>query len=368
MPATAANTTAAPRWKVIRDELYAQLPGYAYGSSFLTEDEICRRYDVSRITAKRVLDELQAEGLVEKIRKRGTVVRRVPQTSRVRIVIPSSVHANHHTASVVMRRRLAGITRYAQKHHVDFDTLQESHLEMLLSRGHQDIGLLLPHQVTRQTTQFVASRQLPHVFLDPIQGWRRLLHVRVDRREAGRLAASHLIGLGHRRIGFLLGAISQRNFRDRLLGYRVALRDAGLKFDWSLVHETATDDYAEDEQALMALLDLRRPPTAIMTADDSRALHLLEACRQRGIPVPEQISILGYPNYPESSLSDPPLSVIDACYEEVGEAGLRLLLERMHQTGDTRLRSVVVPPALVERGSTAPPPGPSAVHAKGKEP
>jgi DNA-binding LacI/PurR family transcriptional regulator len=363
MATESASAATPPRWKTIHDELCAMLPQHSYGSSFYTIADICKKYDVSSITARRVLDELQAQGLVEKIRKRGTVVRRLPQATSVRLVAPAATRSDYMTYSPVMRRMIAGITRHAQQHHIDFDITSEQHLQTLFSRRHEGFGLLLPPpQIADETIAFIRRQGLPHVFLTPMERWKGLPHARPDRIAAARLATEHLIQLGHRRIAYLLGDIRHRNFRDRLVGYRQALVNAGLKLDWQLVHQTNGLIVEQDEMALDELLALRRPPTAIITADDDyRAIHVLESLRRRGIRVPEQISVLGYPNYPDSRLTDPPLSVVDANYEAVGAAAMRLLMSQMHEGADPATQFIVIAPTLVSRSSVAPPaskPGP----------
>ena len=132
---------------------------------------------------------------------------------------------------------------------------------------------------------------------------------------------------------------------------------------------------------LKELLSLRRPPTAILAGDDHRAIHILHACRQLGVDVPGRLSVMGYPNNPEASLTQPALSVVDACFEEVGKAAVRLLVEtvlaKAHpsqpaqpaQPGQTEnirkpATSIVIPPRLVLRQTTGPAAGNQTVPTK----
>ncbi len=346
--------SSPPRWKVIRDELFSRLPQFEFGSNFYTIADICKEYGVSTITARRVLDELQAEGMVEKIRSRGTVVRRLSTRTSVRLITPAGVRPDYHTYSVVMRRQIAGMTAFAQQSNMDFDTISETHLPTVFSRRTDTFGFLVSPQVSRESLDFLRARKLPHVFVNPLMGWKGVPHVRADKKAAGYLAAKHLLDLGHRRIAYVLGSISRKHFRDRLMGYRAAIKEAGIKFDWSLVYTTDGEHPEQDDQALTELLALRSPPTAIMAGDDNRAIQLLESCRRRGINVPQDMSILGYPNYPETKLTSPPLSVVDAKYEEVGQVAMRALLIQMNEHVNPKRQALVVAPELVDRGSTGP--------------
>lgn len=355
MTTSSLAPSSIPRWKAIRDELYNRLPQFEFGSNFYTIADICKEYGVSSITARRVLDELQAEGMVEKIRSRGTVVRRIATRTSIRLITPAGVRPDYHTYSVVMRRQIAGMTAFAQQSNVDFDTISETHLPTVFSRRTDPFGFLVSPQVSRESLQFLRARKLPHVFVNPLMGWKGVPHVRADKKAAGYLAAKHLLDLGHKRIAYVLGSISRKHFRDRLMGYRAAIKEAGIAFDWSLVYTTDGEHPEQDDQALTELLALRRPPTAIMAGDDNRAIQLLESCRRRGIEVPKAMSILGYPNYPETKLTSPPLSVVDAKYEEVGHAAMRALLIQMNERVNTKRQALVVAPELIDRGSTAPP-------------
>lgn len=346
--------SSAPRWKVIRDELYNRLPQFEFGSNFYTIADICKEYGVSSITARRVLDELQSEGLVEKIRSRGTVVRRLATRTSIRLITPAGVRPDYHSYSVVMRRQIAGMTAFAQQSNVDFDTISETHLPTVFSRRTDPFGFLVSPGVSRDSLAFLRSRKLPHIFVNPLMGWKGVPHVRADKKAAGYLAARHLLDLGHKRIAYVLGSISRKHFRDRLMGYRAAIKEAGVKFDWSLVYTTDGEHPEQDDQALSELLALRSPPTAIMAGDDNRAIQLLEGCRLRGISVPQDMSILGYPNYPETKLTSPPLSVVDAKYEEVGQVAMRTLLIQMNERVNPKRQALVVAPELVDRGSTGP--------------
>ncbi len=341
-----------PRWKTIVEELRVEIPNHRYGGRFYSIAEICERYQVSAITARRVLTEMQSEGLVEKIRSRGTVVRRLSTAASVRLVMPSGARPDYQTTSVVMRRQLAGITDFARAKQIDFDTISEAHLAIVFARGHDSYGFLVAPGVSHETLDFLRRRGLPFVLVNPISGWKGICHSRPDRVQAGYVAAKFLIELGHRRIGYILGSISQRNFRDRLVGYRAAHKESKLRFDWELIRETDGQHPEQDEEALATLLSLRSPPTAVMTGDDGRAIQVLECCRRQGIEVPRQLSILGYPNYPEAMLTDPPLSVVDACYEEVGSASIGLLIEQMYEEVGRARSTVIIPPRLIERGST----------------
>ena len=123
----------------------------------------------------------------------------------------------------------------------------------------------------------------------------------IDNVAGGRLATDHLIGLGHRRIGFvgdtvfakLPAGLGFTSSADRLRGYRQALVAAGIGFDASLVRRGPHDTAGAAEHAAQ-LLKSQDPPSAIFAASDTQAIGVLAAADQLGVPVPGQLSVIGF--------------------------------------------------------------------------
>lgn len=355
---TTQSNRVTPRWKAIYQQLHEELASYKYGADFYTIGQICKKFEVSQITAIRVLNELASRHLIEKIPGRGNIVQQINQPVAIRTIFPADAHRDLLTFDYPTSRRLDGIATAAREQGLDYGILSETHLASLFPRQREGpvFGFLLLHQVSRQTRMFLQTHDIPHVLVDPIQRYKGIPHARVDRESAGYLAARHLLEQGHRRIGWITGPITSRNFRARIVGYRRALKEAGIAFDWTLLKEVESTgpncDSNEVRRKLEELLAVHRPPTAIIAGDDNRAIHILNACRQMGIDVPGQLSVLGYPNNPEASLASPPLSVIDAHFEKVGQASVKLLIEQMLGGADPASQKVLIAPELVTRQST----------------
>src|ERR1051326_4022591 len=123
---------------------------------------------------------------------------------------------------------------------------------------------------------------------------------------AGGLSATeHLLSLGHRRIGFIAGPTRLLCSRARLDGYGAGLAAAGLEIDPELIVQG--DFYHESGwSGADALLRLDAPPTAIFASSDQMAFGAYEAVRRRGLRVPDDISIVGFDDLPESRWASPP--------------------------------------------------------------
>ncbi|MBG6184248.1 LacI family transcriptional regulator [Arthrobacter sp. CAN_A214] len=137
-------------------------------------------------------------------------------------------------------------------------------------------------------------------------------------------ATEHLLRLNHRRIGFVAGRPGLWCSRARLDGYRAGLDAAGIPFDPALVRE-GNFDYGSGFQAGSQLLALAEPPTAIFAASDQMALGVYEAARQRGLRVPDDLSVVGFDDLPEAGWAAPPLTTVRQPLAEMGVLAARTL-------------------------------------------
>ncbi|MFF0153865.1 LacI family DNA-binding transcriptional regulator [Micromonospora sp. NPDC005203] len=194
----------------------------------------------------------------------------------------------------------------------------------------------------------------PIVAIDPVRG--STAHsVTADNLAGATTAVEHLLGLGHRRIGFIAGRASLAAAWSREEGYRAALADAGIPVDPTLIGEGDFNPESATPLA-RALLQRADPPTAIFAASDGMALKVLEAAAELGLAVPGDLSVVGFDNIPESALTLPGLTTVDQSMYQLGYEAARMLKSLV--TGEWEgPRQVVLPTDLVVRGSSAPPRG-----------
>jgi LacI family transcriptional regulator len=138
--------------------------------------------------------------------------------------------------------------------------------------------------------------------------------------------------------------------RDRLEGYQAALRDRGLPIDPALVHE---GDYWQPSgfAAARSLLALPEPPTAIFASNDVMAFGVMEAVRDRGLRIPEDMSIIGFDNIPQSEHVSPQLTTIEQPLADMGREATRRLLALIKEPELPLTRSEL-PTKLIVRAST----------------
>ena len=183
----------------------------------------------------------------------------------------------------------------------------------------------------------VASSSLPTVDSDNLSG--------------AVVATEYLLGLGHRRIGFLAGRPDLESARLRERGYRTALKKAGIKIDSSLIR---IGGYQVDtaEEAARKMLEPDDRPTAIFAANDVSALATIAVAGSLGLAVPEDLSVIGFDNVPESALSEPPLTTIEQPIQQMGFDATQILIRLIAEQPVPE--HTMLPTRLVVRGSCRP--------------
>jgi len=200
----------------------------------------------------------------------------------------------------------------------------------------------------------LAAAGIPLVLVD--QAHEELPSVIVDDVEGGRLATSHLLELGHRRIGFagdtVDGVHGASASSRRCVGYQRALGDAGVPVRPDLVklrpHGREGAEIARD------LLGLKSPPTAVFAASDLQALAMIEAFEALGARVPDDLSVVGFDDVELARYAG--LTTVSQPLEDSGTKGAELLLSALEGEAVLQARQHLSL-ELVVRGTTAPPRG-----------
>lgn len=176
--------------------------------------------------------------------------------------------------------------------------------------------------------------------------------VSVDQVEGARLATTHLLELGHETVWHVSGPSDWLEAEGRIEGWRAALAAAGRP-----VPEMLTGDWSPRAGYLAGqrLAAMAEDVTAVFIANDQMALGVLRAFAEQGVRVPEQISIVGFDDIPESAYFTPPLTTIRQDFGAVGRRSIEVLLGQIETGKPFEIERVVVPPRFVARASTARP-------------
>jgi DNA-binding LacI/PurR family transcriptional regulator len=163
----------------------------------------------------------------------------------------------------------------------------------------------------------------------------------------------HLISLGHRRIALLAGPMNLVSVRLRLRGYRAALRKYGLPETGGYVLE---GDFTSEAGHSLALQAMRhpQPPSALICGDDMMAFGAIQALKELGYRVPEDVSIVGFDDVNLARFSSPPLTTVRQDTYQKGRIAADTLLTLMRGATITHPIQTVLDTSLVVRDSTAP--------------
>lgn len=207
------------------------------------------------------------------------------------------------------------------------------------------------------------ERQLPFVALALSKSDPSVSAVGIDDFAGAKLAAQHLIALGHRRYGVLaldfvedrfgpvtLAEVEGAKFatsRDRLHGYFASLEEAGIETRDIPIFETVNDE-ASAAAGLGFIFDVPEPPTALLCMSDRLALFALDWLKARGLKVPQDVSVIGFDGVPEAAFASPPLTTIAQPIAEIGRRAIAMILE-----SPSAVRRETLPLTLEVRGSTS---------------
>jgi len=315
------------------------------GVSITTVSRILNTPDkVNSDTRERVLVAIDALGFVPKAEARARALRR---TGRIGVITPFFT-----APSFVQRLRGIAETLSPKNYElvvytVDSTDHLQSYLSTLPLTSNLDGLIILSLPVGDTEVKRLIEYGLPTVLIEYPHP--KLNCVEIEDVEGGHMAATFLLGKGHRRIAFLgdtdLPEYSIHPVSLRLNGFRQALNDARIKLPDTFVR-LAPYSQEQTRQVARDLLSLSEPPTAIFAATDFQALGVLKAARQLGIKVPEQLAVIGFDDLDMAEYAD--LTTISQHLDESGRLAVEILLGQI-ESPSRPPRHVKLPVTLVER-------------------
>ncbi|MEV6038032.1 LacI family DNA-binding transcriptional regulator [Nonomuraea sp. NPDC052116] len=170
----------------------------------------------------------------------------------------------------------------------------------------------------------------------------------IDQVQGARLATRHLLELGHETVWHVSGAPDWLETEGRIEGWRAALEEAGRPVPEPLAGDWSPRAGYEAGKSLAAMEGV----TAVFAGNDQMALGVLRALSEAGVRVPDQISVVGFDDIPESEFFSPPLTTVRQDFDVVGRHCIEVLLRQI-DAGPTAYERLVVPPSFVVRSSTS---------------
>ncbi|CAL9593353.1 LacI family DNA-binding transcriptional regulator [Streptomyces sp. enrichment culture] len=339
-----AGTTTGPTLAVVAREAGVSVP---------TASKVVNgREDVAPETRRRVTEALDRLGYVRRPRF---------DPSRAPALVDLVVHALDTSWSGAVLRGAERAARDAGLDLVVSASAPRGHggrpergwLDKLTVRGSAGVLFNLA-ELTDPQYAWLEQHRIPYVMIDPVlEPPPGTVSVGAANWHGGVSATEHLLALGHERIAVVAGHHSASCSAARVAGYRSALASANLALRPEYVRHAAFDT-ALARRRTSELLDLAEPPTALFVCSDRMALGAYEALAERGLRIPDDVSVVGFDDLPESRWTAPPLTTVRQPVAEMAATALRLLVRMMDGDRPESTRTELST-TLVERASTAPP-------------
>jgi LacI family transcriptional regulator len=306
---------------------------------------------VSDVTRQRVLDAIAELGYAPDARARSL---RSGDTKTVGLLISQS-HNPHYWEIV----RGAEDELEKEGYHLFFsstslDPNRERQILHALSRRRIDALILTLSfmEQSKEILQQLISQGYPVVTLGKIAFDTDA--VMTTYFNATRELMTHLLALGHQRIGFVFGVGSPDLGRNRMMAYQEALADAGLPVDESLIDRCGIN-LEDGYQATLRLLSQDPRPTALLVINDWLSIGALRAAAEKGLRVPQDLSIASFDDTEMAAYLFPPLTSVRSAGQEIGKQAAKLAIERI-QDPTCPLRRIQIEAQVVYRDSTGPAP------------
>lgn len=366
----ASEFKATPKYLQLKDEILAWFDAgrYRAGDQMPTEHEIAEQYGVSRQTVRQTFGELEREGRIYRVQGKGTFVSVPPAAPALEG--PAAVKTVGLVTTYISDYIFPHIVRGAEA------VLRERGYRMLLSSTDND------KREEKLSLEQMRSEPLSGLIVEPTRSaesnsnlglylaldYNRIPYVMINERypelscpvikvndEGGTFQATdHLIRLGHRRLaGFF--KVDDLQGVNRLKGFLRAHQEHGVALaPEAVVHYTTETKAHEPYRAAMALLERPDRPTAFVCYNDELAVKLLEAIRQAGLRVPEQVSIVGFDDSAYATATEVKLTTLTHPKFEMGALAAEWIIGMIEGRPLAQLEHIFEP-ELIVRDSTSEP-------------
>jgi LacI family transcriptional regulator len=332
----------------------------------LTIEEIAVLADVSRSTVSRVINDqpsvrpavrarvlqvIQEHHYAPRAAARSLASSR---TNAVGLLIPGS--AAFVFSDAFFPQVIQGISETCNRHgyimmlSTVMPEMERDFYERVLRGRHVDGVIVMSSNIDDPVLPLLMHDPTPLVLVGRHPYLRDLNSVDVENREGAVAGVRHLIGLGHHRIAAITGPQHSAAAMDRRDGYKEALAEAGITVRSDLIVES---DFTQEggRVAMHALFGLAEQPTAVFVASDTMATGALQAARELGVTVPDDLALVSFDDLPVASLIVPSLTTVHQPLYDLGAAAAELLLKRIDQP-EAPPEQIWLPTSLIVRESS----------------
>jgi DNA-binding LacI/PurR family transcriptional regulator len=329
------------------------------------EMDLCKKYDVSRITVRRAIAELVSEGVLYRVSGVGTFIKELTEKDfhisgkdrQIALVVPDiedlAISAIFSGIDIAAQKHDYEIIIYSSGRRIEKENYNLSHLLQSNSTG----AIIFPNWGTANVSHiFELKRQgFPFVLIDRYFREIETDYVVTDNIAGAFDAVTHLIRLGHKRIGFI-GGLDNSAGNDRMEGYKKALSKNGIVVDEDLITALDKNNYSRLQtepdsggyRETKNLLKLKNRVTAIFAASDGIAIGAMRAIKDAGLKIPDDVAVVGFDNLKYASLLEVPLTTVAQPFKEIGQKAIEILISKI-EGKSKELNQIILKPELVIR-------------------
>ena len=338
---------------------------YGAGNPFPSVRALIRRTGLSNTTVLHALDELAHQGLISRRQGSGTFVKKRNASRKIGLIVPGVAVTDFFKPVVSEINRLARDAGYELRFGEVWSDIREERIKQVRELAAEFIkgdfaGIIyeplagpVGDEINPHILELFDKKKIPVVLLDcdivPFPGRSHYDVVGVNDVEAGARIVRHLLSIGAKRIHFLICSLCPMTFTNRLAGAESQLKLAGVKMP-----KGGNVLYAEADDLKTLKRYLKRQtqrPDAFICSNDAIAAVFKQTLEKAGLRVPDDVMLTGFADLPIAALMTPPLTTVRQSREQMAQAALRRLMERI---GNPFLPpcDIFLPSALVAREST----------------
>jgi LacI family transcriptional regulator len=324
---------------------------FASGVSNATVSRVLSGYEhVKESTRNRVMEAVERLGYVANLQARSLASGR---SQIIGLLVPNLDNGYVGTITQGIDQELArtnyDVMLYTSHRHPG----KESHYVNVITNGLTAGLLLIAPLVPTTYLDTLREQSFPYVLIDQTDTTENSSVVEATNWQGAYDATYYLAQLGHTRIAFITGSLAVRSAIDRLEGYKAALVDCNIPFSEELTVEGDYQQQTGFEITKKLLQSVDPPPTAIFASNDLSAFGAMDAVREYGLHIPDDISIIGFDDIPQASFVYPKLATVRQPLELMGQVAVKLLLEQIEDQSRPPQR-VALETQLVIRDSCSP--------------
>lgn len=348
-----------PLYQQLRQDLLARIRRGEFepGSALPSENQLCKDYKISVTTARRAFLELVKEGVVRRKAGVGTIVASGVRRAQINFLSIDYVGDAWRQYSSIMGELIAGVSEHAWHNDATLSFLgvkdeeAATHLRGLVEeRATDGVLLRVVNDIREEHVDILEQAGIPYVVIKRRIPGRAMNYVNSDDVAGARMATSHLLDLGHRRIGFVCAKPYVTFSQERLKGYKEALIDHGLGVEGELIRTEPYFTHEMGYRAVRTLMEIPEPPTALFIASDTMAVGGYEAVQELGQRIPDDVSIVGYDDIALAAALMPSLTTVRTSFHEFGQLSSQLLLDLIDNR-ESAPSTRIIHPKLIVRNS-----------------